>query len=341
MSDPKVSVVIPMYNCERYILKCLNSLLVQSISEYEVIIVNDGSTDNSERLVVTFIDTCKAKNFRLISKTNGGISSARNVGIEEASGDWLTFVDADDWVERDFLKSMLASVENTNADFCISGYFKYFEDTGKKQACYSPENNCCTRDIAIEKIYYNAPISRMYSRTICMRNGVRFDERLHVGEDCAFNFDYLCYARTCVMINERQYIYRINLNSITHRNIDPERRKYSFESAKRFWTSFSNSAIIEKAFHTNRYLAESIFGALLWDVICSLLEKDKKNYLNIKKDPIAEYIIDNYEPKSSYKEKLFVFCLKHRLTLLLQVTVKLYYGKHLRTFWKKLFHTQY
>lgn len=341
MPQPKVSVIIPMYNCERYIEKCLESLLMQSASEYEVLIINDGSTDRSESLVKDFIDNNGAKHFRLISKANGGISSARNVGIEEACGDWITFVDADDWVERDFLKSMLDPLENSEADFCISGYYKYFEDTGEIKACYAPQNCCCSRDAAIGVIYYAAPFARMYSRAIVMKKGVRCDERILVGEDRTFNFEYLSHVKTCVMVNERQYIYRIHSSSISYKDVAPSKRKYSFESARRLWLSFSDPSIIENAFRESRYLSESIFDALLWDIICSVLEKDK-SLVDVDNDPAARYIVDNYQANgASTKEKVFVFLLKHRLWLLMEIIAKLYYGKRLRRILKRMFHTDY
>lgn len=338
MINPKVTVIIPLYNCERYIEKCLESLLLQSASEYEVLIINDGSTDRSEKLVADFINNNGSKHFRMITKANGGVASARNVGIEFARGDWLTFVDADDWVDRDFLKSMLDSLENTNADFCISGYSKYFEDTGKIKECYAPQNGHCTRDTAICAIYYQAPISRMYSRMIVTKNNVRFNENLHIGEDRAFNFDYLCHVKTCVMVNERQYFYRIHSSSATHKDIEQTKRKHSFESARRFWLSFSDVSVIENAFQESRYLSESLFDALLWDFICSVLEKNK-SLIDVNNDPIARYIVDNYRANDySSREKLFVFLLKHRLDFLIGVIIKVYYDKRFRTIWKKFFH---
>lgn len=336
MLRPKVSVIIPMYNCERYIKKCLDSLLEQSVSEYEVIIVNDGSTDGSEKLVSDYICTHRASYFRLISKTNGGISSARNVGIENANGKWLTFVDADDWVESDYLKSMLEPVEKEPADFCIAGYRKYFEDSGEMKDCYAPQNCSCMREKAINKIYFPAPFARMYSRSIVMDNGLRFDERLRVGEDQAFNFNYLCYVKRCLLINVRYYIYRIHSNSITKKSTSPLVRKHSFEPVKRFWQSFSDTSIVKNAFLESRYLSQSMFDSLLWDVICEILEGNRG--VDILNDPIASYIVDHYKSNNVTKEKLFTFLLKKRLSFLLEIIVKVYYDTRLHTLLKKFYH---
>jgi hypothetical protein len=132
------------------------------------------------------------------------------------------------------------------------------------------------------------------------------------------------------MVNERQYIYRIHSSSISYKDVAPSKRKYSFESARRLWLSFSDPSIIENAFRESRHLSESIFDDLLWDIICSVLEKDK-SLVDVDNDPAARYIVDNYQANgASTKEKVFVFLLKHRLWLLMEIIAKLYYGKRLR-----------
>jgi len=122
MTAPVFSVVIPLYNKQDFISKCIESVLTQSFSSFEVIIIDDGSQDNSEEIVKKIKDD-RVKYFH---QTNGGVSAARNRGIEEASGEYIAFLDADDWYEVDFLNAVHKSIlENPDADAFTTGYFKH------------------------------------------------------------------------------------------------------------------------------------------------------------------------------------------------------------------------
>ena len=102
---PQVSIIIPVYNSENTLRRCLNSVLAQTFTDFECLLVDDGSTDDSGRICDEYAE--KDKRFRVFHKENGGVSSARNVGLDNASGEWITFVDSDDWIEGSFLDSLL------------------------------------------------------------------------------------------------------------------------------------------------------------------------------------------------------------------------------------------
>ena len=109
----KVSIIIPVYNVEKYLDKCLKSVLNQTYKNIEIIVINDGSTDNSLKICKKYKD----KRIVLIDKENGGVSSARNKGLELASGKYITFVDSDDWLELDAIENMVSFIEKENVDF--------------------------------------------------------------------------------------------------------------------------------------------------------------------------------------------------------------------------------
>ena len=115
----KISVIIPVYNCEKFIEKCLQSLVNQTLTDIEIILVNDGSTDNSQKIIEKFSDT----RIKLINKKNGGQSSARNVGLDVANGEYIGFIDSDDWVDSDFFEKLYNTAKKYNADISISNFF--------------------------------------------------------------------------------------------------------------------------------------------------------------------------------------------------------------------------
>ena len=136
----KVSVIVPVYNVEKYLRKCLDSLVNQTFSDYEVILVNDGSTDNSQNIIDEYAS--KYPCIKSLKKDNGGMSSARNVGLDVATGDYYAFVDSDDFVELDFLEKMYNKAIKEESDVVICDYYALNEEEKRMIKChmnFSPE----------------------------------------------------------------------------------------------------------------------------------------------------------------------------------------------------------
>ena len=115
-----ISVVVPVYNVEKYIDKCINSIINQTYKNLEIILVDDGSPDNCGKICDEYAK--KDNRIKVTHKENGGVSSARNIGIKNATGDWLTFVDADDWIENNFVEQLLKIGNQENAEIVLCGY---------------------------------------------------------------------------------------------------------------------------------------------------------------------------------------------------------------------------
>ena len=124
----EVSIIIPVYNNEAYVQKCIDSVKKQSFEEFEAIIVNDGSTDNSRSIIEALIE--KDERFHLINQENQGVAAARNRGIDQAKGKYLTFIDGDDYIGRDYLKNLYETAETAQAQMVICG-FCYTGEDGK------------------------------------------------------------------------------------------------------------------------------------------------------------------------------------------------------------------
>ena len=118
-----ISIVIPVYNAEKYLEQCLNSIQNQTYKNFEVILVNDGSMDHSESICMDFVkvDT----RFKYFTKVNGGASSARNFGLDYVLGDFITFIDADDWVDENHLEVLLNNIKENNSDMAVSSIKKF------------------------------------------------------------------------------------------------------------------------------------------------------------------------------------------------------------------------
>ena len=178
--NPKVSIIIPCYNVEKYISECISSIIEQTYKNIEIIAVNDGSPDKSLEILKSFEYD---KRFVLIDKKNGGVSSARNKGIEVSTGEYLIFVDGDDYLAPDFVDYMLKIVKSTKSDFCISK--NCFTHIGEKQIKndkifkLSPKN--ATSLLLSSKVIVGS-WNKIYKKSLLVDNNIEFDENLFYGE---------------------------------------------------------------------------------------------------------------------------------------------------------------
>lgn len=195
---PKVSVIIPVYNSEEHLSECIESVLHQTFVDFELILVDDGSKDSSGSIC----DGYKQKDQRIvvIHKPNGGVSSARNAGLEAAQGECVAFVDSDDSIECRFLQDMIEKIEQEQAAMAISGISMEFWKDGRivRKDVYKGENRIYTprtllEGIAVDfaQICISGPSCKLYLRNVICKADLRFNENLHLGEDTYFNMDYL------------------------------------------------------------------------------------------------------------------------------------------------------
>jgi len=207
-SNPKVSVIIPAYNIEKYIQYCVDSVLKNTYENFEVIIVNDGSTDRTE-------DVCKDllldPRVRLISQGNQGVSAARNTGIRAANGDYITFIDGDDFVDDDYLTYFVNLAENTDSEFCISKYC--YKKRGEQQAkdirteVYS---NLDATALLLSDVVVVGCWNKLYKRSFLIGNNIWFNEDLFYGEGLQFITTCALKAPHIGVGDKKVYYYRRN-----------------------------------------------------------------------------------------------------------------------------------
>ena len=211
----KVSIIIPVYNNEKYLEVCIESACNQSYSNLEIILVNDGSTDNSLNICKNYAE--KDIRIKIIEKNNSGVSSARNVGLKKSTGEYILFLDSDDYIDTNMIKDMVYKIKKYDTDLVICGFIVFDQDKSIKQ---SFGNELIQGKENIASFYSklngrtNSPTNKLYKNNLITK---KFDESLHLGEDLIFNLDYVesCYSLVC--IDKCYYHYRRdNKNSITN-----------------------------------------------------------------------------------------------------------------------------
>lgn len=338
MSSPFISVIIPVYNTRKYILQCLESLRNQTYSDFEVILVDDGSSDDSGQIISRFILDTGLTNYHLVSKKNGGVCSARNAGLQVAKGQWISFVDSDDWVGPEYLSKMVKAVEETDADYCLIGLCAYDEVSQHRDVW--TDYPLCAGTIP-EDLYALTSMdyvcSRMFRKSIIDANHISFDERIFYAEDNAFNFDYLRFVKKFACVQDVCYIYRRReTGALSRTPHSPLKRACVFEHMEGFVSAFPMEDIIT-ALSKNWSFSRIMWNVLLNKVTCDILAKHTKEARRYIKTDLAQAIISAHRPRSK-KDHLFYFLLKHAFPLLV-LLVRVYYGNLTRLVkCKRLFH---
>ena len=220
--NPLISIVVPIYNVEKYLTKCLESILNQTYKNIEIILVNDGSTDNSKKICEEYIK--KDSRIILINKKNGGLSDARNKGIDKSTGEYITFIDSDDYIELDYIMSLYKGIQNNNIDLVISGH-RVLYDTGKiieKKTC---GNIVLSSKETLEKMLYDegvdvCSVNKLYKKNLF--DDIRFPKGREF-EDSATTYKLIDKSKKIAIIDKITYNYSIRSDSITTKNFNPKK----------------------------------------------------------------------------------------------------------------------
>lgn len=206
IKNPQISVIVPVYNVEKYLHKCVDSILKQTLSDIELILVDDGSPDGSGAICDEYAQ--KDSRVKVIHKPNGGVSSARNAGIEVARGEWLCFVDSDDYIDETYLEDF--GVDKGDADMYMQGYVELSpeKDVLAEHQMTCKEDSCLTDVIAESEDLriINSPCFKLYKSSFILDNNIKFDKELSYGEDHVFSLEYLQYVNKIAVCRKMGYI---------------------------------------------------------------------------------------------------------------------------------------
>lgn len=210
----KLSIIIPVYNVEKYIHDCIESCLKQNLSrdEYEIIFINDGSIDKSRDIILEY----KNENIVLIDKINGGVSSARNLGIENAKGKYIWFVDPDDYIRENVLLDLINILETYNLDKLEFNYKCVNENDKREISCLNNYSNICNIKKNIKQMPKEGYSWKyIIKKEILLDNNIRFLENVPMYEDIHFTFLLDIHINNYLKLEEYIYYYRNREGSIT------------------------------------------------------------------------------------------------------------------------------
>ena len=306
-----ISVIVPLYNVEFYLRRCINSILNQSFVNFELLLIDDGSIDTSGIICNEYAE--KDRRIKVFHKENGGVSSARNVGLANAKGTWIAFVDADDWVEPDYLKNLIDHVDDS-IDLVISYTQRYTKGANFRKEIYPSklisDKNFEEMFIENDMHWHTAPWSKLYRIELIKRQNIIFCEGMYISEDALFNFQVMMCSRSIYISNDTDYIYSVDTESSL------TKRVFSIDSELQTYHNIANivSSMIEakqikhpKALHNLYYLnalnIRRVLNALYYN---SASRTERINIL--ESIDIQTYV--NYIGKCSKKEELLKIFLR-------------------------------
>lgn len=339
---PKVSIIIPVYNVEKYLDRCMNSVLNQTLKDIEIILVDDGSTDHCPQMCDAYAE--KDSRIKVIHKKNAGLGMARNTGLDYVTGEYVTFIDSDDYISEKTCEICYHNITENLADVCIHGFVNVNEK-GEEFPKVNPLKHSVIQGeevidtvllgmIAAKEDYYKDTYIGMsvciclYLRELIEQHHVRFcSEREYISEDLIFQMTMIPYAKKVVTIEDTLYYYCENGNNASLT------KKYAPDKFQRYKKLYNRQ--LEMLCEMNRLeegkkrAARMFLGNIR---VCmkqissnsQIDKKDKKKYMNeICRDSCVKDIISWYDWKRNpWKQRISTFMIKHHMVSLLLLAAK-------------------
>lgn len=317
----KVSVIVPVYNSQRFLRQCIDSILQQTYHNLELILVNDGSTDNSGNICNKYakIDDRVC----VVHQDNMGVSAARNSGIYHATGNYLQFIDSDDFIDSDMTESLVAAIERNSASMVICGYKRIELSTGgcihnssSKVGFFKIEEMLNILDYLYARSFINSPCNKIYRAQLIRDNAIRYQKGIELGEDLLFNLDVIKKSTSFEVIPECPYNYvKYNNGTLTgkHRENLYDIQKMLFEQLISLYEDRKTYA--HQINNLELTYSKNILGIILHIAECYSW-KNFKSYLKTAKDIQSDVIFNKtlYNLNLIYsQEKLLKFLMKKKM----------------------------
>lgn len=330
MKENFVSVIVPIYNAEKSIGKCIKSLQQQTLENIEIILVNDGSTDNSQAIIEGYAES--DARIRVLNKENGGVSSARNYGIVNSSSKYISFVDADDWCEKDMFESMYNIANDSLIDFVSLGYT--IEDQNGKIIKVNKSDKTIQgfNKEKIAQVFLGANLSysvgKLYNSNIIYVNKIRFDENISLGEDASFVYDYLLHIKSAAVMNRElyhyvQYYYGQSLSTTYAKNIEEFVDKI-WEKKQKLFYRFPHYKVLSEKNSYNKDIFKTIMCIYNnYRVGCNLSSRERRQFIKKFMDNAnVERSFKVYRPHK-FKDKIFFMLFKLNSPLIMDVALSI------------------
>lgn len=328
----KVSIIVPVYNVEKYVRRCLESLVNQTYKNIEIVIVNDDSPDNSRKICAEYVK--KDSRVKLVDKKNQGLGFARNTGLENITGDYVLFVDSDDYVEKDLVEITYNLIKQNKCDFVRFHNYREDLNTGDKKV-----RNSCLKEGLYNKNDINKNIlfpiigvlpnetsenfvgmsvwRNLYKVSIIRENNLKFvSEREFISEDVIFNINYFSLCNKAYVINKPLYHYIVNDASLTSK-YKPDRFDKEVIMFKEVIRILKEKNICDDyELREQRTFLDRTRMCIKQEIIRDKIKisEIRKNVLKIINNKVLRKVLETYPiSEMRYDYKIVLFLIKHKM----------------------------
>lgn len=332
----KVSVIIPVYNAMPYFAECMRSLLVQTLEDIELIVVDDGSTDGSGELAAALAEVYSI--VTVIRQKNAGVSAARNAGLERARGEYIAFADADDYADAELYEKLYTAACAFSADIVNAGYISdNTKDNTRTRVSPPFETGRILNHSDIKNCAANMHSSgcflfvwrNLFARRLIDKNSIRFDEEIHIGEDTLFNMTCFLSAERTVSVDIAGYHYKIHPESVMQKKYKPllnESLQIQFERKLALCENFLPEYRVVFLCDMAKYNITVLFPVMLANIYLNDIPQKKTRLKELADSAMmrqAFAAFDLNEIRSRSLDWLMFWCVQHRLYLPAHLLCKL------------------
>lgn len=314
-TTPVISVIVPVYNTEKWLRRCVDSILVQTYTDFELLLIDDGSIDGSGTICDEY--AIKDSRIRVFHKSNGGVSSARNVGLDQAKGEWVSFIDADDWIDADTFESYL-KLEESGINLLFGGHKNHYADQSieiKRLPSAIVDNTNFDKYYSEYDFHWRtSPWAKFYRKSTIDDLGLRFDPKMKIGEDALFLFRFMLHEGKFKIVPVAAYNYNFEItSSLTKKIYDYNQELYFYQNISPLIADLRASYSLKSKDSTTKL--DWVLGYYIGRILNSLyltLSLSRKKRIDIIKHLDIEPFLRGIAASNS-KEKLLNMILKNKL----------------------------
>jgi len=321
----KVSVILPVYNAEEHLQHCIDSILAQEFEDLELIAVDDGSKDGSPAMLDDY--AAKDSRIKVIHKENGGVSSTRNRGLEKAQGEYIQFIDSDDWLPADSTKLLVRAMEDNDCDLVVGDFYRVVGDNVSRKGSITVNRVLTRQEYASWMMespadyYYGVLWNKLYKRDLIHTFGLRMDPELSFCEDFVFNLEYILRCRSIFPLQVPVYYYVRTEGSLVSQNLNLPRLIQSKTSIYAYYDQFFRTLLDEETYEQERmHIARYLVSAGTDGAVIPLMPGTKKlgsEQISVLYDAADadSRISSSYYMKKAFDHLLSSVALKYNLGL--------------------------
>ncbi len=324
--SPKVSIIVPVYNAQKTLHRCVDSILSQDYTDFELLLIDDGSKDESGTICDTY--AAKDQRVRVIHKENSGVSDSRNLAIDEARGEYLQFLDSDDWITPNATRLLVESAEQNNCDMVIADFYRVIGERLSHKGSIDEDGVLLKEEFAnfmMENpadFYYGVLWNKLYNRDIIEKNHLRMDSKISWCEDFMFNLEYIRFCEQIFVLQVPIYYYVKTKGSLVSQSMSITKTIKTKMLVFEYYTGFYKQVLTEEEYEKKRvqiyrYLMDVASDEIVPPPLISNSKKlgEERSQTNKNIGKGEGYFVEDYRNRKLMAYYLEPVAIKNELTL--------------------------